>query len=144
MKSRINKIRDEVMKWIVKDVSSKNQVLTHTIFTAEELKKAASVELSVLETPELINKLLNMQIIQRTNKIAPEGIYYNVHLRVYNAIHKTRTNRRFLKSQESHLLDGFCFTKTKVMTHRLICAGRECKFYFPSEKVCFQNKFFMQ
>jgi hypothetical protein len=129
--------------WIAKDLRRKNKKLTHTIFDASELNESAALSLSPSNAEQLMDYLVMLNYIVRTEKIGPSGNYYNVHRKVFNVLHKSELDKKFVKDIKAPET-GYCLTRGENKTFRMICAGKQCKFYFSSEKKCVQGKFFMK
>lgn len=134
---------EAVMEWIAKDVQLDSPLLTHTIFSGKELIQALGVELNVGQIQELLRALEIAHFVERTNKIGPDGEYYNVHRRILIQNSKSRANKDFIR-QLSAPDEGFCIIVTPNKSYRLECAGRKCKFFLASEKQCVLKKFFLE
>ena len=136
-------IVNEAIVWLAKDLRKNKPALTHTIFTASELNEKAGLSLSKMHESILLSYLEKTSFVVKTNKIGPTGPYFNIHRNPFIALHKGDGDSKFVSKLENPEI-GFCLTKTKKKTYRMVCAGRKCKFFLASEKQCIQGKFFMK
>lgn len=134
---------EEAMRWIALDIKSDCPKVTHTLFSGAELAKAMGLEKTPAQIGEFMRYLELAHCVERTNKLGPDGIYYNVHKRVFYLFSESRANKDFVR-EYSTPDEGFCFVITSQKTYRLGCAGRKCPFFLASEKECVQGKFFLK
>lgn len=134
---------EEAMRWLAQDIKLDKPVLTHTIFSGEELAKAMGLGKSSAQIEEFMRYLELAHCVERINKYGPDGQYYNVHKRVFHLFSESRANKDFVREYKTPD-NGFCFVITPQKTYRIGCTGRKCKFYLATEKQCIQGKFFMK
>lgn len=135
---------DEIIAWIIKDIQQENPIIAHSLFSGKELVTAVGeLNLNLGQIQELLRALELAHAISRTNKVGPDGEYYNIHRRMFIQHSLSRTNKDFIR-QLNAPDEGFCHIITPNKTYRLECAGRKCKFFLASEKQCVLKKFFLE
>jgi hypothetical protein len=140
-KTKCNETIRKLVVFLAKDVGSAQPTVTNTIFSGEEICNAAGIYATPVEIEEIMDFMVNVHYFFRTNKICPQGYYYNVTPHVYLLIHPSVRTKRFVNKQVEPL-EGWCITYTENRIFRMSCKAKKCKFYFDSEKKCLHNKMF--
>jgi len=134
----------KTVEWLSADIAKQEPQLVSTIFDAQELQDAVGLDLDEILLEELVILLEGINWIVRTDKVGPNGTYYNIAPRVFSAIHPNKYSGKIIKRLTKVNNDGFCIIKTEKRCYRQLCQAKACLFFFDSQNRCIKGKLFLR
>lgn len=127
------------VNFFLTDLKEEPHKFVHTIFSGRELNEALNLGYEGLELTLFMEYLELNQIVFRTAKNGPDGVYFNVGLAI-RCINFEKPPLYIMQGLESH--EGYCCIFVKPRIHK-ICDAEKCPFFLQSTGRCIYNKAFL-